>query len=191
FARSGLLADIELAIQAGRVEQRHQRAVALLLALRLDRRLLQVRLVDPDLLPVGDDQLLERTRVLPTEQARRGDGHAAAALLLAPTIAVEYLLLEAPFQALEPAGEFDQLLACTGERRQGEGQAQAEGGKAGETGGRTHVLLAQGGLPAQCAARNLNRQASICAACVNPLRTVSHAWAGGPARCGRRCARAG
>src|SRR5690606_35986340 len=68
---AGLLDDV-VAVEAARVDQRRQRAALLGVALGAAGGLLEVGVVDPHALTVGDDQLLVRLPVFPAEQARRG-----------------------------------------------------------------------------------------------------------------------
>src|SRR3546814_10738122 len=63
--------DVEVAVQACRIDQRRQRRVLFLGALRAHGGLGEVGIVDPDLAAVGDDQLLIGLDVLPSEPARR------------------------------------------------------------------------------------------------------------------------
>src|SRR3546814_3123977 len=84
----------------------------------------RVRVVDPDLAAVGDDQLLVGLDILPAEQARRGQRDAAAGCFLELAVDVVDGLRELPVQTLEAVGEGIQLLARTGEGggRQQQGQ---------------------------------------------------------------------
>src|SRR3546814_16501194 len=111
----------------------------------------RVRVVDPDLAAVGDDQLLVGLDILPAEQARRGQRDAAAGCFLELAVDVVDGLRELPVQTLEAVGEGIQLLARTGEGggRQQQGQHDAV------------AACAHGGVPdltvAECAVVWLKR----------------------------------
>jgi hypothetical protein len=117
--------DQEFAVQASRVDQRGERRALFLDALRTLGDLLQVRVVDPDGLAVGDDELLEGLGVFPAEVTRRGHGDAPAGAFLLPAVGVEDLLGEPSIQALQALGERGEILAAAGMggRRQEQGNA--------------------------------------------------------------------
>src|SRR5690554_5997846 len=97
--------DQEIAVEAGRVEERGERAVLFGAALRPPADLLEVRIVDPDGLAIGHDQLRIGLFVFPAEQARRRQRDAAAGRFAHTAVVVEDLLGELPVQALEAPGE--------------------------------------------------------------------------------------
>ena len=81
-------------------------------ALRALGDLLQVRVVDPHGLPVGDDQLLVGLGVFPAEQARRGQRDAPARGFLLLAVGVEHLLRELPSRPLSPLVNVGQVVAA-------------------------------------------------------------------------------
>jgi hypothetical protein len=69
-------ADLVLAVELGGIDQHRQRAALLFRALVAHRHLLEVRIVDPHLVAVGDDQLRRGLEVFPAELPRRRQLHA-------------------------------------------------------------------------------------------------------------------
>ncbi|EEF93374.1 hypothetical protein CATMIT_02000, partial [Catenibacterium mitsuokai DSM 15897] len=122
-------------VELARVDQRRQRAVLFFHALRTHADLLQVRLVHPHLVAVGDDQLRIGLGVLPAEQPRRRQRNLAGRRFLELAVGVEHLLGELAVQALEAAvrREVVARAGAGGAGEQGRRQRQREGGLADET----------------------------------------------------------
>src|SRR5690606_36113553 len=97
----GFLGQGIATLQPGRIDQCRKRTVRLLGALRTDTDLLQVGLVDPHAVAVGDDQLRVGRGVLPPEQVGYRQLHRAGGGFPQAAVRVVHLLAEAAIQALE------------------------------------------------------------------------------------------
>src|SRR5690606_1455907 len=114
---------------------------------RRDRDLLELDIVNPDVLAVGDDELLEWLDVMPTKSARALQHERPGLPLGEPAVRAEKLLLESGLERVDLVEESiehrrpehrDALLRAVlrdGRKRNGE-----HGGKQGERGARGRAL---------------------------------------------------
>ncbi|MNE23973.1 hypothetical protein D3C80_1172460 [compost metagenome] len=77
---------------------------------RLNGHLLEIRVVQPDLLAIGHQQLLHRRIGMPAQQPRAFERHLAAGLLQLSAGAIQGQLREAPAQGLRLAQQLGQAL---------------------------------------------------------------------------------
>ncbi|MDT4850602.1 hypothetical protein FQZ97_847550 [compost metagenome] len=117
------MTDLEVLADLRHVaRQQQRRGVGQALVEGLDGHLLEVRVVQPDLLTIGDQQLLHRRVGVPAEQPRALEDHLAGGLLQLGAGAVQGQLREAASDGLGLAEQFGQTLHRTlaiGQGRQG------------------------------------------------------------------------